>query len=424
MNIKYILSKTKNSWRISVRMYYGRFDLSLLLPIFVEKESDWDSDSQQLADSSILNQKLSELKSAILREYNQDFTQGVIISKIWLKQVVSVVFNRPSGEENLINNTAEIYFTDFGKMWIDKFADKWKVGPKKFMTKVQKSQYAKLIEQVCEFEKVIGKKWILKDLSVDEIYEFVNYLEENEYNSSSIERAIGRVKFVLNRAYDHDLKVSKVRNQRIYIEKEDSELESVYLNESELSLIHNHKEWKSELFSEEDLEHAKDNLILSCYTSLRISDFMNGLDVSKIKENKILIRTQKTKQFTVIPLHNFVKEILNKRFGNIPKKFNNHTYNLMIKECCRIVKIENQVFGKLWDKKLKRKVKGYHPKWRYISSHCGRKSFISNLKGKISDEALMSIGAWKSSEMMNFYNKTSKTEYANELHDFWQNQNN
>jgi len=424
MNIKYILSATKNSWRISVRMYYGKFDLSLALPIFVENSSDWGADAQQLANSSILNEKLLELKTSILKQYNLDFTQGILFNKEWLKNVVSDVFNRPSGEKNLINNDVEIYFTDFGYWWIKNHSANWKVSAKKFISKVQISQYKKFLDQVVEFEKSIGTKLVLKDLSQDNIYELANWYEENGYNSSTIERAIGRLKFILNRSFEHDIKTSKVRNQRIYIEKEDDEIESVYLNEEELSLIHNHKEWKSDLFSEEDLEHAKDNLILSCYTSLRISDFMNGLDVSKIKENKILIRTQKTKQFTVIPLHNFVKEILNKRFGNIPKKFDNHTYNLMIKECCRIVKIEKQIFGKLWDKESKRKIKGYFPKWKYISSHCGRKSFISNLKGKISDEALMSIGAWKSNEMMNFYNKTTKAEYANELHEFWQNQNN
>lgn len=419
MNIKYILSSTKNAFKLSVRLYYSKFDVSLSLPIFIERESDWDVSSQQLANSSILNEKLSELKTALLKKYNIDFTKGVLINKQWIQEVVSETFNRPTNEKNLVNNDNEIYLTDFSYFWLDNHSTNWKVSAKKYISAVQISQYRKFVDQVVEFEKSVNRRLTLKDISQDDVYEIANWYEENEYNNSTIERAIGRLKFFLNRANENDIKVSKVRNQRIYIEKEDDELESVYLNEEELRLIYNHKEWKSELFSEEDLEHAKDNLILSCYTSLRISDFMNGLDISKIKENKILIRTQKTKQFTVIPLHNFVKEILNKRFGNIPKKYDNHTYNLMIKECCRIVKIEKQVFGKLWDKNIKRKVKGYFPKWRYISSHCGRKSFISNLKGKISDEALMSIGAWKSSEMMNFYNKTSKTEYANQLQEYW-----
>lgn len=413
MNIKYILSKTKNSWRISVRMYYGRFDLSLLLPIFVEKESDWDSDSQQLADSSILNQKLSELKSAILREYNQDFTQGVIISKIWLKQVVSVVFNRPSGEENLINNNADIYFTDFGKMWIDKFADKWKVGPKKFMTKVQKSQYAKLIEQVCEFEKVIGKKWILKDLSVDEIYEFSNHLEENEYNSSSIERAIGRIKFFLNRAYDHDLKVSKVRSQRIYIEKED-EIDGVFLDENEINKILN-----KDFSFDPDLETTKDNFTIAIFSGMRSSDFLTNLDISNFREGYIQITTQKTKSRVIVPIHKHVEKVLKKYHGMLPPKQTNADFNKHIKTLCQLCDIDNVMRGKIFDSKKKRKVLGNYPKFKMITAHSLRRSFCSNMRGKISDDSLCKIMGWSTDKLISLYDKNSKLSHANNLLNAW-----
>ena len=414
MNIKYTLSATKNSWRISVRMYYGKFDLSLMLPIFLEKESDWDVELQQLADSSILNQKLLELKSAILKQYNQDFTQGIIFNKNWLSNVVSDVFNRPSGEKNLINNNTDVYFTDFGKLWIERFADKWKVGPKKFMTKVQKSQYAKLIQQVCEFEKVIGSKWILKDLSVDNVYEFVNYLEENEYNSSSIERAIGRVKFVLNRAYDHDIKVSKVRNQRIYIEKEDSELESVYLNEAEIQSI-----FDLNLENDYELDNIRDNFVLSLWFGLRIGDFMTNLKTDNIKDGFISIKTQKTGSFVKIPVHPMAKSVLDKRFGNLPGKVNISVYNEKIKTICMLAKIDNQVYGKLWNSDKKRKELTYAPKYKFISSHVARKSLTTNLSGKVSDEVIQKTLGWTDDKMQKHYNKTSKTEYANQLQNYW-----
>jgi len=418
MNIKYILSKTKNSWRISVRMYYGRFDLSLLLPIFVEKESDWDSDSQQLANSSILNQKLSELKSAILREYNQDFTQGVLINKNWLKNVVSVVFNRPSGEENLINNNADIYFTDFGKMWIDKFADKWKVGPKKFMTKVQKSQYAKLIEQVCEFEKVIGKKWILKDLSVDEIYEFVNWLEENEYNSSSIERAVGRIKFFLNRSYDHDLKVSKVRNQRIYIEKEDDAPDKPFLTEEEIKLIIN-----KDFSFDQELAIAKQHYIILLFTGLRGSDGLKKLDISNIENDLIKIKTTKTGQSVVLPLHSEIKKVIKQNFGNLPPKMSLTDFNIAIKKIAQVCEIDYKIEGKLWNSKKRRKIRGFYKKYELLSSHSCRRGFVTLYKDVISADAMASLLGWSSTEMMKVYDQTSKEKYASELEKVWKNNN-
>jgi len=418
MNIRYEIKGNKQIKNIYIRLYQGKFDVCAPVGLFVLEE-DWNWQTESSNSDDLLNIKLQELKLTVLKEVNQSFSNGSIITSETLKSIVKEQFNRPTNEIGLINQDKDVYLSDFASFWIENHSKAWKVSAKKFMSKVQISQYKKVIEQLSEYEKFANCKLTLKDLTVDEIYQFANWYEENDYNNSTIKRNIGRLQFFLNRAIEEGIKVSNAHKQRIYIESDSDELESVYLNETELELLHNRKEWKSDLFSEEDLENAKDNLVLSCYTSLRISDFMHGLDTSKIKDNQILIRTQKTKQFSVIPLHKFVKEILSKRFGNLPKKFDNHTYNLMIKECCRIVKIEEQIFGKLWDKGKKRKVKGYWQKWQMISSHCGRKSFISNLKGKVSDNVLMSIGAWKSNEMMAHYNKTSKSEYAEQLNQYW-----
>ena len=415
MNIKYTLSATKNSWRISVRMYYGKFDLSLTLPIFLEKESDWDVELQQLADSSILNQKLLELKSSILKQYNQDFTQGIIFNKNWLSNVVSDVFNRPSGEKNLINNNTSIYFTDFGKLWIERFADKWKVGPKKFMTKVQKSQYAKLIQQVCEFEKIISSKWILKDLSVDEIYQFANWLEENEYNSSSIERAIGRVKFVLNRAYDHDLKVSKVRNQRIYIEKED-EIDKPFLTEEEIKKIIN-----KDFSFDQELAIAKQHYIILLFTGLRGSDGLKKLDISNIENDLIKIKTTKTGQSVVLPLHSEIKKVIKQNFGNLPPKMSLSDFNIAIKKIAQVCEIDYEIEGKLWDSKKRRKIRGFYKKYELLSSHSCRRGFVTLYKDVISADAMASLLGWSSTEMMKIYDQTSKEKYASELEKVWQN---
>jgi site-specific recombinase XerD len=414
MNIKYILSATKNSWRISVRMYYGKFDLSLALPIFIENSSDWDSDAQQLANSSILNEKLLELKTSILKQYNLDFTQGVIISKKWIQNVVSDVFNRPSGEKNLINNDAEIYFTDFGYWWIKNHSANWKVSAKKFISKVQISQYKKFLDQVVEFEKSIGSKLVLKDLSQDNVYEFANYLEENGYNSSTIERAIGRMKFILNRSFEHDIKTSKVRNQRIYIEKEDDEIESVYLNEKEIQAIYD-----LNLDHDYELENIRDNFVLSLWFGLRITDFMTNLKTENIKDGFVSIKTQKTGSFVKLPIHPMAKSILDKRFGNLPRKVDVSEYNIKIKVICQLANIDNQVYGKLWNPKTKRKELVYAPKYKFVSSHIARKSLATNLSGKVSDEVIMSAIGWSNVSMKQHYDKTSKTEYAETLKNYW-----
>jgi integrase len=414
MNIKYILSATKNSWRISVRMYYGKFDISLAIPIFVEKPSDLDLESQQLANSSKLNEKLLELKTSILKQYNLDFTKGVVFNRNWLKSVVSEVFNRPSGEKSLINNDVEIYFTDFGFWWIKNHSANWKVSAKKYISKVQISQYKKFLDQAVEFQKYIGMKLVLKDLSQDNVYEFANWYEENGYNFSTIERAIGRMKFFLNRAFEHDIKTSKVRNQRIYIEKENDEIESVYLNEIEIQEI-----YELNLDHDHELENIKDNLILSCWFGLRIGDFMTNLKTENIKDGFISIKTQKTGSFVKLPIHPMAKSILDKNFGNLPSKVSVSVYNEKIKIICQLAKIDNQIYGKLWNSEKKRKELVYAPKYKFISSHVSRKSLATNLSGKVSDEVIQNICGWSNLTMVAHYNKTSKTEYAETLKNYW-----
>lgn len=416
MNIKYILSATKNSWRISVRMYYGKFDLSLALPIFVEKESDWDADAQQLANSSILNEKLLELKTSILKQYNLDFTQGVIISKKWLQNVVSDFFNRPSGEKNLINNDVEIYFTDFGYWWIKNHSANWKVSAKKFISKVQISQYKKFLDQVVEFEKSIGTKLVLKDFSQDNVYEFANWYEENGYNSSTIERAIGRLKFILNRSFEHDIKTSKVRNQRIYIEKEEDAPDKPYLTEKEINLIIN-----KDFSFDPELNIAKQHYIILLFTGLRGSDGLKKLDISNIENDLIKIKTTKTGQTVVLPLHQEVKKVIKQNFGNLPPKMSLSDFNVAIKKIAQVCEIDQLIKSKLWDSKKKRKVLGIYKKYELLSSHSCRRGFVTLYKDVISQEAMASILGWSTTEMLKVYNQTSKEEYASELEKVWLN---
>ena len=110
-------------------------------------------------------------------------------------------------------------------------------------------------------------------------------------------------------------------------------------------------------------------------------------------------------------------------FGNLPNKVSISVYNEKIKIICQLANIDNQVYGKLWNSKIKRKELVYAPKFRFISSHVGRKSLATNLSGKVSDEVIMSVIGWSTLSIKQHYNKTSKTEYASELEKVWKNTN-
>jgi integrase len=414
MNINYKLQGVKPIKKLSVRFYHHKFDLSTVTNIML-MESEWDSVNQSVIGNSEVTIALQDLKSAILKQYNRDFCNGVLIDKVWLQKVVKTSFGRPKEEENLVSPDHTIYVSDFSTWWLDTQAVEWSVSAKKKMDVPLQNQYKKFVKTLQEYEKVIGEKLQLRSIKIKDLKSFVDYLDSENYQTSTIERQIGRFRFFLNRASEHNIEVNQSFKQRIYFDK-DEDIEGVYLNEKEISKIYN-----LDLSHDEDLDNVRDNLIISVWTALRISDFMYNLNTENIKDGIISIKTNKTGSFVKIPVHYQVKSILFKRFGNLPKKISSSEYNIKVKKVCQLAEIDYLVYGKLFDNKLKRKAVNYYKKYELISSHVGRKSLISNLRGKVSNETLMAIGGWKSEKMINHYTKTSKTEYARLLENFWEN---
>ena len=414
MNIKFNLTKNKKNYKVSVRVYYKNFDVSLNLDLFAFSDDEWDFSCETFRDNPEANEKLLELKSTLLKRYNRDFTKGVLINKSWLQEIVKEVFDRPTNEVALINNDKDIYIVDFSNYWLKTFADSWKTSPKETMSKLVKSQYQKFVDIFSDFQDQKKVRYTLHSLTQDDVYEFSNWLEEDDYNSATIERNIGRLKFFLNRASEMSLKVSQVRNQRIYIDKESSEVESVYLNEEEIKKIYN-----LDLSHDFELDNARDNLVISCFSGLRVSDLMTGLKTDNIKEGFISVKTKKTKTFVTIPVHFYCESILRKRFGQLPKKTTTFEYNRLIRIVCQLAEIDNQILAKVWNSDKKRKEIKYVKKYEAIGSHTARRSFASNLYGKVPNEVIQSVAGWSSSEMLNHYNKTSKKEYAEQLKEFW-----
>lgn len=413
MNIKFEIKGKTDVKNLYIRMYQGKFDVSAPIGLLV-LESDWDAENNSFYLANPLNLKLQELKLSILRAYNQSFSQGEIITSIWLKQVVKEEFNRPTNEIDLVNDSKDIYLTDFGDFWNDNKANLWKVGPKKLLSKVQKSQYKKIISQLKDFEKSVGYKLVLKDMTLDNFYEIVNYFEENDYNSSTISRNIDRVRFFLNRASEEGLKVSNVRSQRVYIDKDSEEIEQVYLNESEIQKI-----FDLNLEHDYELDNIRDNFVLALWCGLRINDFMTNLKTDNIKDGIISIKTQKTGSFVKVPLHPMAKSILDKNFGNLPRKVDISEYNKQIKVICQLAEIDNQVYGKIWNPIKKRRELTYAPKYKFVSSHIARKSLTTNLSGKVSNEVIQKTMGWSDDKMRKHYDKTSKNEYAETLKNYW-----
>lgn len=414
MNISYKLSGTKAIKKLAIRFYHHKLDLTAMTNIML-MESEWDSETQTAIDNSELNIALQSLKLAVLKSYNKDFCKGVLIDKSWLQRVVKASFMRPKLENNLVCPDYSLFVSDFSTWWLDNHASEWKVSARKFMGEPAKKQYKKFVETLNEYENLIGDKMQLRNTTKKDIESFIDWLETENYQTSTIERNIGRLRFFFNRATELNFEVNQAFKERIYFEPED-DVEGVYLNEVEIQKIIN-----KDFSDNEELEITKQNFILGVFTGLRISDFLK-LDTTNISDGNFTIKTKKTKAKVVIPIHPEVEKIINNNFGCLPQKISSSDFNKHIKTICQLCDIDNQIFGKVFDKDLKRKKVGYYKKYELISSHVCRRSFATNYSG-VDKEVLNSVMGWsKNSNMHEHYNKTSQIEYAKIMKQQWDQQ--
>lgn len=379
MNITYKLQGKKDFKNIYLRLYKNKFDICICTNLVV-LESDFEN--EQSKTNTELNEILLNLKLSVLKQYNLCFSKGIVIDRNWLENVIKSTFERPNKEIGLINEDYTIYFSDFSDYWIKNYSSKWKTASRKNMSSVLLSQYVSFIGIFKDYEKNSNRKLEMRLLSQEEIYLFLEYLQGLDYSTSTIIRSLGRLRFFCNRANDLKFDVCSDHSQNFFFDEED-EIDGIYLTEDEINKIINY-----DFSFDENLNIAKQNYLILLFTGLRGTDGLKNLDISNIKDDLIKIKTQKTGQSVVIPVHRVIKDIVKQNFGNLPPKMNLTKFNLAIKTICQICDIDEQVFGSLYNKEKNRKVKGYYKKFQLISSHSARKSFCTINYGKIPNEVL------------------------------------
>lgn len=419
--IRFYIIKKKFPANIYARFSHSKnVDFYKKIDVFVDPKN-WDQKSQLLKDgisntfSSETNSNLMGFKIFIIENFNKDYSCGELIDSDWFSKKINTYFKRdihPKEDKQLI------YYCYFAQKWLDTKADKWRVSAEDYLSPRVKAQYQSHVKLVEMFEKYNMEKLRIRDVDVDIKNDFASWMTDNKYQYSTISRQIKRMNFFIDRAKESGVEVNSEAKKRIFIKKPE-EIKEPYLNEDEIDLI-----YKYDFSYNKTLENVRDNFIIGLWTGLRVSDFLYNLSISNINEGYIDIQTKKTGTTVSIPLHWQVKRILEKRNGQLPRKISDVKFNKYIKDICFIVGIDNNIKGKLViadkKKKTKRKEMGIYPKWKLVSSHICRRSFATNLYGKIPNQTLMAVCGWSSEGMMLHYIKKSNREHAEELRRHWE----
>jgi len=379
-----ITYKIRSSKKQNVPLYL-RFsggagkNFKVRLPITIPQKQ-WVKSKQQVKGDDDLNARLVKLNADILQQYNASILNNEVINLIWLKGVIDKLITT----NNSSNVEEHNYFTKYVDYYIKAIGStSFKIGllKKKVSSKI-------LIEQID--------------------YTWLNNWCKLQITKGYSENYIGKQVQLIRRVLKHASKNGVEVKQDIYDFKKPSRQSlDVYLNEAELQLIFNHT------FNNERLNNVKRLFLVGCTTGLRVSDLMqihthviNGdyLEISQII---------KTKQSLVIPLDPRIKH-----FIPLLRPISAPKFNLYIKEICGIVGINLPTTGYVRGIGNKRII-GTHPKHKLISSHTMRRSFASNLYGKVPTVVIMAITGHTTEQSFLTYIKKPQREFAEQLGNFY-----
>jgi hypothetical protein len=399
--IKFILQSKNNPANIYVRLVSGRsFDVKTKTN-FVINPDDWSVAKQRpknLKKEALknLDAALQNLRNQILECFNK--SNGVV-DLDWLKNAIN------PKKENEIPTDLVRYFDFYLK---DREGD---------ISDSRKNSFENLKKKVIEFQ---GKKTIFIENVNDEFRKnFANHLTEKKYRINTISLYVSFVKTICLHAKKKGLKTS-LELDDLVIKQE--KVASIFFSFNEIEQIQRVNFTKTitikkNVFTPEKLRNIRDWLVISCYSGQRFSDFIRFSKEMIREQNGVKLIEfvqEKTKKRITLPIHKIILEILELRNGNFPPIESHERYNRAIKTIGKLAGIDEIKTMSLASAGRK-KTETTLPKYNFISSHIGRRSFATNFYGKIPTPLLMSATGHASEATFLIYIGKSSAEQAMEL---------
>ena len=374
---------------------------------------DWNPEKGEARKSleaySDFNGKLSKIRGkceAVHTALTKDGKFTIDTLKEQFKTFLDELNGR-SKENTSGENKTFTSLSDFAKHYIDSVK-----SIKAANTILHNNQTLTLLK---DFEATKRKKITFDRVNLDFYNDFLDYLTKSKnYSPNTIGKHIANIKLFLNEATERGFNTKfDFKSKRFKTTSET--IESIYLSEAELLKIYKH-----DFTKHKKLEHTRDLFIIGCFTGLRFSDF-SQLKIENITDGQIKVKTQKTGETVVIPIHWTVKEILQKyahTTKGLPRPFSNQKMNDYLKDVGEDVKINENILHTHTKGGLK--VQTTIPKYNLITTHTARRSFATNLfLSGFPAISIMKITGHKTEKSFMKYIKISQQENAKLLQLHW-----
>ncbi|MEP3838896.1 MAG: phage integrase SAM-like domain-containing protein [Algibacter sp.] len=413
--IKFLLQSKSDNAPIYLRLSVNRkLVIKRKTGLFINPKN-WSLDKSLPKQTSVINKNLStdlkDLSNGIIKRLNDANANGISINGNWLQDAIDLHFKR------ITEYKQSDLLTDAIQDIIDNAEVRKNAKKELGLSKSRINAYNSLLSKILEYQ---GNQSIkVKEVNVKFAKDFLKYLLKTKgYQKSTALKIIADLKTV---CYDADINGIEVNAQLKRIEStKPSNDNIIYLTPSELEKIE-----KTELLSDA-LKNARKWLLLGCNIGQRVSDLLkidksnfiilDGLEVIELIQ-------QKTGKKVTIPVLGTTRKIL---ANGLPYKISSQKFNKHIKEICKLAEIDELIKGKklkVLEKgkgnKLKRKIEGVYPKHELVGSHVCRRSFASNLYGKLPTALIMQITAHSTEKMLLNYIGKDSLDYAQQIADYY-----
>jgi len=406
--VNYYLNNKIDSSGYSTILLYFSFK-TMRIPVTTNEsvlEKAWNKNTQRVrlsySEGKSINDRLDDLELRVKKMFREDF-RDIAPRRDIVKGKIKKVINPPEelGSKDFIS-FAHGYAT---------------TSQKKLQTK---KNYFQTINHLKAF-KTKSKKYRNKSIDFNEIDmdfydEFFAYLEKDvQLGKNTIGTHMKNVKVFMKQALERNLH----KNQSFMLsgfKVVSEETDAPFLDPGELKKI-----YELDLTGKPRYERIRDLFIVGCWTGLRYSDWSQVHQRNIFNKDYLRVKTIKGERFIIIPLHHYVKSILEKYNYTLPNVISNQKLNDYLKEITQLAEINDKISSTMTKAGIRIHQTNY--KWEKISTHTARRSFATNMYNmNVPSLTIMAITGHKTEKAFLRYIKVTPEQHASKLLKIWKEQ--
>ena len=373
--------------------YLGNFKF---YPGILTHPKDWDFKKQKAKSSHRLSTKVNKLLNLV-----EDAIEGYMID-------CSIEGKRPHRDElmTILDNLFRYQDTRQSHSVVEFINDeigKRSKSPEYTAGTIRK--YKSTLSALKEFRPKLS----FHQVDMTFFNSWVAYLNEKDFSPNTIHKHISILKVFMAVALEEGKTTNdKWKSKRFTV----STVKAVHvvLDVDELSMLQ-----KIEL--DDRLRKVRDMFLIGAWTGLRWGDYSSLKPSNFFTQDGrrfLKIKTQKTGEIVIIPIHPVVLEILERYGWKSPKTITNQKANEYLKEIAQLAGIDKPVESRSWD--MGKEVIELVPKWSRISTHTARRSFATNMVlAGIHSRKIMALTGHKTESAFNAYVYMDKLKGAIDL---------